>query len=64
MLAALLTKVLLDPALDPTLKQNISTKRQEALTKCSAMEALINRSKRCSKRSYQYTYALSIESIA
>jgi hypothetical protein len=44
--ATLLTKVLLDPALDPTLKQNISTKRQEALTKCSAMEALINRSKR------------------
>ncbi|CAI8040959.1 hypothetical protein GBAR_LOCUS22765, partial [Geodia barretti] len=57
--ATLLTKVLLDPAVDPTLKQNISSKRQEALTKCSAMETLINRSKRCSKCSFQYPYTYS-----
>ena len=46
LLTALLMKVLLDPAVDQSLRENISHKRQEALTKCSEMEALIHHKQR------------------
>ena len=47
-MTALLMKVLLDPAtaVDQSLRENISHKRQEALTKCSEMEALIHHKQR------------------
>ena len=60
---ALLMKVVLDPAVakDQTLRQNILTRRQEALDKCSHMNDLLE--KRLSQRSGPANTLLQVYSI-